>query len=178
MQDNPTHFLFIGRIMREKGFDELLKAAERLVGEGYNCTLDVLGYFEEDYKTIIEEYTHTDWFRYHGNQVDVRPFIARSHCFVRPSWHEGMANTNLECAAMGRPVITSNIHGCREAVIENISGILCEPQDCESLYEAMRAFCELPNESRKKMGEAGRKHMEDIFDKKKVVAETLKGLGL
>ena len=93
-----------------------------------------------------------------------------------PSWHEGMANTNLECAASGRPIITSNIPGCKEAVIEGISGFLCEPKNVNSLYEKMKYMVRVNREDREAMGIAGRKHMEDVFDKKKVVVETVKHL--
>ena len=178
VDDGPVRFLFIGRVMAEKGVNELFAAMERLVSEGHRCTLDVLGYYEEDYKDIIDRYTRQGWLHYHGFQPDVKPFIEASHCFVLPSWHEGMANTNLECAAMGRPLITSNIHGCMEAVVENISGLLCEPKNADSLYEAMKQFTDISPAERAAMGVAGRRHMEDRFDKKKVVAETLKGLGL
>lgn len=172
----PVRFLFIGRVMAEKGVDELFAAMERLCGEGSRCCLDVLGGYEEDYAQKIESYTAQGWLHYHGYQQDVRPFIAQSHCFVLPSWHEGMANTNLECAAMGRPLITSRIHGCMEAVIEGKSGLLCEPKNADSLYDAMRQFCELPNAQREAMGLAGRRHMEEAFDKKRVIEITLEGL--
>lgn len=175
---SPVRFLFIGRIMAEKGVDELLAVMKQLVGEGYDCTLDMLGYAEEDYTQTIQDCVDAGWLRFHGYQTDVRPSIEKAHCFVLPSWHEGMANTNLECAAMGRPVITSNIHGCKEAVDEGVSGLLCEPKNADSLYHAMKRFCELPHDARRTMGLAGRARMEQIFDKKKVVAETVKGLGL
>lgn len=174
--DGPTRFLFVGRVMREKGIDELFEAMERLKRDGIACTLDVLGGFEENYAEKMEQYQKDGWLHYHGYQKDVRPFIAQSHCFVLPSWHEGMANTNLECAASGRPVITSNIHGCKEAVIDGVSGLLCQRKDSDSLYEAMRRFAGLDYEQRKQMGLAGRKHMEAVFDKQKVVKETLEGL--
>ena len=118
------------------------------------------------------------WLRYHGYQTDVRPFVAAGHCFVLPSYHEGMANTNLECAAMARPVITSDIPGCREAVEEGVGGLLCQPQDAESLYAAMKRFLALPAQERAAMGAAGRRRMEAIFDKEKVVNATLEGLGV
>lgn len=173
-----THFLFIGRVMAEKGVNELFAATKRLVDDGFNCKLSILGYYEENYKDIIDSFQKQSWLIYNGFQSDVRPFIENSHCFVLPSWHEGMANTNLEAASMGRPIITSNIHGCREAVINGKSGLLCEPKNANSLYETMKAFCELSYEEKKQMGIAGRRHMEEVFDKNKVVAETLKGLGL
>ena len=108
---DTTKFLFIGRVMKEKGIEELFAAMKRLIDDGISCSLDILGGYEEDYKEWIEGYEKDGWLNYHGYQADVRPFIADSHCFVLPSWHEGMANTNLECAASGRPVITSDIHG-------------------------------------------------------------------
>lgn len=171
-------FLFVGRVMKEKGIDELFAAMRRLHQDGYSCTLDVLGGFEENYAQQMEEYQEAGWLHYHGYQRDVRPFIAQSHCFVLPSWHEGMANTNLECAASGRPVITSDIHGCKEAVVEGVSGLLCQRKDAQSLYETMKTFLQLSHEEKRQMGLAGRKHMEDVFDKRKVVQKTMRGLGL
>lgn len=171
---DKTKFLFIGRVMKEKGVDELFAAMRMLRKEGISCTLDVLGNFDEDYSGVIRECEAEGWLHYHGYQYDVRPFIENCHCFVLPSWHEGMANTNLECAASGRPVITSNIHGCMEAVIDGESGLLCAPKNVQSLYEAMKRFCELPWEQKRSMGLKGRKHMEDTFDKEKVVEETIR----
>ena len=168
-----TRFLFIGRIMKEKGVDELFDAMKRLTVEGVDCSLDILGGFDEDYSGKIREYESEGWLKYWGYQEDVRPFIAASHCFVLPSWHEGMANTNLECAASGRPVITSRIHGCMEAVEDGLTGFLCERKDSGSLYAAMKRFCALSMEERRAMGLAGRKRMEAVFDKKQVVNETI-----
>ena len=162
--------------MREKGIDELFEAMRRLRADGIDCTLDVLGGYEEDYHTKIAQYEEAGWLRYHGYQKDVRPFIADCHCFVLPSWHEGMANTNLECAAMGRPVITSNIHGCMEAVEDGVTGFLCEKKNADDLYRVMKDFTLLTHQQRETMGLAGRRRMEELFDKKKVVEETIRHL--
>lgn len=174
--DGSVRFLFIGRVMKEKGVSELFSAMERLHSEGCCCSLDVLGYSEEDFDTVIRAGEAAGWLRCHGYQSDVRPFIEASHCFVLPSYHEGMANTNLECAAMGRPLITSNTPGCREAVIEGKTGLLCQPQDAESLYTAMKAFLNLSTDQRRAMGLAGRTHMEQVFDKRVVVEKTVAAL--
>lgn len=171
--EEKTRFLFIGRVMQEKGMDELFETMQRLNKDGYPCSLDVLGGFEENYSEQIKKYENEGWLHYQGYQNDVRPFIAKSHCFVLPSWHEGMANTNLECAAMGRPVITSRIHGCMEAVEDGVNGYLCEKKNVDSLYEKMKMMCELSYEEKKAMGVAGRERMEKVFDKKKVVKETI-----
>ena len=177
--ESTVHFLFVGRVMREKGVESLLWAMERLHREGADCVLDVLGEFEEEsLRPAIECGAVEGWLHYHGYQADVRPFVAASHCFVLPSWHEGMANTNLECAAMARPLITSRIPGCMEAVEENVSGFLCLPDDEQSLYDQMRRFLALSHEERAAMGRAGRQRMEAVFDKEKVVDATLEALGL
>lgn len=175
--DSETQFLFVGRVMQEKGIDELFAAMRRLRAEGYKCSLTVLGDFEENYSEKMKNYETEGWLHYEGYQEDVRPFIEKSHCFVLPSWHEGMANTNLECAAMGRPVITSNIHGCLEAVEDGVTGFLCEKQNSDDLYQKMKEICELSQDERKVMGIAGRKRMEEFFDKRKVVEKTIKKLG-
>lgn len=152
--------------MREKGIDELFAAMQRLVSDGYHCTLDVLGGYEEDYKAIIKKYEADGWLHYYGYQKDVRQYTAQSHCFVLPSWHEGMANTNLKCAASNRPIITSNIHGCIEAVKDGITGFLCEKENAEDLYRVLQSFMECPYDRRKAMGLAGYELMEEFFDKK------------
>ena len=173
-----TRFLFVGRVMKEKGVEELFAAMERLNAEGADCCLDVLGGYEENYADTIRNYEQQGWLHYHGYVTDVRPFIEKAHCFVLPSYHEGMANTNLECAAMGRPLITSDIPGCKEAVLDGVSGLLCEPQNADSLYEVMKHFLSLSSEIRAQMGCVGRSHMEAVFDKKKVVMETIEALSL
>ena len=173
-----TRFLFVGRVMKEKGVEELFAAMERLNAEGADCCLDVLGGYEENYADTIQNYEQQGWLHYHGYVTDVRPFIEKAHCFVLPSYHEGMANTNLECAAMGRPLITSDIPGCKEAVLDGVSGLLCEPQNADSLYEVMKHFLSLSSEIRAQMGCVGRSHMEAVFDKKKVVMETIVALSL
>ncbi len=170
-------FLFVGRVMQEKGVDELFSAMERLHAEGCHCVLDLVGFMEEDYTAAIRAGESAGWLRYHGFQWDVRPFIAASHCAVLPSYHEGMANANLECAAMARPLITSRIPGCVEAVKEDVSGYLCVPQDANHLYGEMKRFLMLTQAERAAMGRAGRQRMEALFDKKKVVAMTVERLG-
>ena len=169
-------FLFMGRVMAEKGVDELFEAMKKLIAESINCELDVLGGYEEDYKEKIERFEAEGWLRYHGYQKDVRPFIEKCHCFILPSWHEGMANTNLESAASGRPVITSKIPGCMEAVVDGKTGYLAERKNSDNLYKVMKKFAKLPYDERKAMGLAGREHMEEVFDKKKVVEETIRTL--
>lgn len=176
--DDMNKFLFVGRVMKEKGINELFEAAKKLFDEGIRFHLDVVGGYEENYKSRIEEYEKDGWLSYHGFQDDVRPFIEKCHCFVLPSWHEGMANTNLECAASGRPIITSNIFGCKEAVVDGVSGILIKEKNSDDLYKAMKDFCRLDYNKKVQMGIEGRKHMECFFDKSKVVKKTIEAMEL
>ncbi len=174
--NGTIRFLFMGRIMKEKGIDELLYSATKIKKEYPDVQFDLLGNMEDDYQNMIQEATDNGIINYYGYQSDVRSFIEKSHCFVLPSYHEGMANTLLESAAMGRPLITSDIHGCKEAVVEGQNGYLVEKGNAEELYQKMKQFIELDVEEKKAMGMASRKHMELYFDKKKVVAETMKHL--
>lgn len=172
--DGTIHFLFIGRVMREKGIGELFDAAERLKRDGMDIVVDVVGSFEEDYKEKVNDLDKRGIIKYHGYQSDVKPFIRNAHCFVLPSYHEGMANTLLECGAMGRPLITSNIHGCLEAVKDGETGFLCNAKDTDDLYGKMKRFFELPYERKKDMGRLSHEFVAGVFDKKKVVEETVK----
>lgn len=173
---NVFNFLFIGRVMKEKGMDELFTAMKILIKNSYHCKLTIVGGCEENYEPAMRQYEKEGWMKYYGYQDDVIPFIRESHCFVLPSWHEGMANTNLECAASGRPVITSDIPGCKEAVIDGVSGLLCKPKDRQSLYNAMREMILTSRAKRMEMGCEGRRHMESVFDKKNVVKKTVEAL--
>lgn len=175
-ENEPIRFLFIGRVMKEKGVDELFEAARRIKKEYQDVLFDIVGPMEDKYDSVLKKLEEDGIITYYGYQKDVRPFIARCHCFVLPSWHEGMANTNLESASSGRPLITSNIPGCMEAVENNMSGFLCKIQNSDDVYKEMKKFIELPYEERKAMGVTGRKYIEESFDKKKIVARTIEFL--
>ncbi|MCC3869663.1 glycosyltransferase family 4 protein [Terrisporobacter mayombei] len=175
--DDIVKFLFIGRIMAEKGVNELFEAIKRIKKEYSNVEFSFIGWFEEDYKNLIEDLQSEGLIKYYGYQEDVTTFIKDSHCIVLPSYHEGMANVLLEGAAMGRVIITSDIYGCREAVVEGISGCTCKVRDSVDLYKKIKMFVDMDFEEKVKMGQAGRRHMEDIFDKDKVVEETVEEMG-
>lgn len=171
--DGTIRFLFVGRIMQEKGVDEYFAAIRRLRENYPNTEFDFIGWYEDNYEDQVKSMEAEGLIRFHGFQSDVKPFIQQAHCVVLPSWHEGMSNTLQEGAAMCRPLITSNIHGCKETVVAGVSGFLTEVQNEDSLYNAMKQFCDLPHERKAAMGTAGRKHIETIFDKTKVVRQTM-----
>lgn len=175
-ESEPIRFLFIGRIMKEKGIDEYLYAAKEIKKEYPDVQFDIVGPLEDQYKNIIETYVNDSIINYYGFQDDVKPFIARCHCFVLPSYHEGMANTLLEAASMGRPLITSNIHGCKESIDNCQNGYLVNSRDKFSLYEGMKRFIILPIGNKKNMGIASRNRMNKVFNKTIIVFDTVKKL--
>ena len=176
-QAGPVHFLFVGRVMHEKGVDELFAAAKRMKQQyGEQVEFHMVGSFEEAYKPVMDQLEQAGVVKYHGYQSDMKPFYAMAGCVVLPSYHEGMSNVLLEAAASGRPLITSVIPGCREAVENGVSGYLCPAKDADALYEAMRRFAALSVEQRSQMGRCGRERMEQQFSKTAVVAETIKQL--
>lgn len=178
-QEGPVRFLFVGRVMHEKGVDELFAAAKRMKRQyGNDVEFHIVGSFEEAYKPIMDELEQAGVVKYHGYQSDMKPFYAMASCIVLPSYHEGMSNVLLEGAATGRALITSDISGCREAVENGVSGYLCPTKDADALCDAMQRFVELPESWRAEMGRRGRMRMEQKFSKTAVVAETMKGLGV
>lgn len=176
--DGAVHFLNVGRIMREKGMDELFYAIKKIKKEYPNTTFDFIGWYEDNYKETVEKMQSENLIAFHGFQSDVTPFIKKANCIVHPSYHEGMSNTLLESCSMGRPIITSNIHGCLEAVEDGKNGYLCNVKDGEDLYCKIKQFIELPYEKRREMGRYARKFVEMNFDKNDVVDKTVKEIGL
>ena len=105
--------------------DELFGAVEKLREEGYDFVLDLVGFFEDEYKEQVERLESEGIVKFHGLQENPKPYYEKADCVVLPSYHEGMSNVLLEAAATGRAIITSNIPGCREAVDNGKSGMLC-----------------------------------------------------
>lgn len=171
-----VHFLYLGRIMKEKGIEELFYAVRRLKEENENFVLDLAGFFEDIYKKQVEELEQLGIVHFYGFQSDPRPFYTEADCVVLPSYHEGMSNVLLEAAATGRPVITSNIPGCRESVENGKSGLLVEVKNKEMLYQAMKKMLHCSREEREEMGKAGREKMKREFRKEAVVERTVRSL--
>lgn len=172
-EEGKVSFLFVGRIMQEKGCDELFDAIRNLHDNGIAVQFDFIGWFEEHYEAQVRELERDGLIRFHGFQDDVRPFITQCHCVILPSWHEGMSNTLLEGASMGRPLITTDVHGCREAVEDGKTGFLVPLRNSQALTSVITQFVFLSHEEKERMGIMGRKRMEEFFDKRMVVAKTL-----
>lgn len=177
-EKRKMHFLYLGRIMKEKGIDELFTAMCRLHNEyGDKVVLDIVGFFEDDYKSAVEKMVEDGAAVFHGFQQETRPYYAMADCIVLPSYHEGMSNVLLEASAMGRPVITSDIPGCREAVEDGKSGYLCEMKNADMLFEKMKMMADKSLEEIEDMGRCARERMEKLFDKNRIVEQTVEIIG-
>jgi glycosyltransferase involved in cell wall biosynthesis len=169
MSDKKVRILFIGRIMKAKGIEELLEAA-KLVKEKYpNVQFDLIGGNEENYNQKIDKLERLDIIKYHGQQSDVHSFIKKSHATILPSYHEGLANVLLESASSGRPVLASRVPGCIETFEDGLTGFGFEVRNVESLVEAISRFINIPYEQKREMGMAGRRKMENEFDRNIVI---------
>lgn len=164
--------------MKEKGIDELFTAMCRLHNEyGDKVVLDIVGFFEDDYKSAVEKMVGDGAAVFHGFQEETRPYYVMADCIVLPSYHEGMSNVLLEASAMGRPVITSDIPGCREAVEDGKSGYLCEMKNADMLFEKMKMMADKSLEEIEEMGRCARERMEKLFDKNRIVEQTVEIIG-
>lgn len=161
-------FLYVGRMMREKGISELLKAAEQLAAP--DVEFQLLGYCDEDLKDKLDEAEQKGSIRQLGFDPDVHTYIRQASALVLPTYHEGMSNVLMEASATGRPVIATDISGCREIFEEGVTGFGCRPKDAESLVAALKKFLALSVEERSEMGRNAREKMEREFDRE-LVAE-------
>ena len=169
-------FLFISRIMKEKGIEEYLDAAQAVRRRHPQTVFRILGFLEDDYtgRERFERLQREGVIEFAGSVEDVIPYIRVSQCIVHPSWYpEGMSNVCLEGAACGRAVITTDRPGCRETVRDGESGFLVRERDSGDLTAKLELFLSLPPGERKKMGEAGRAYMEERFDRNIVVQRYL-----
>lgn len=168
-EDEPVRLVFVGRIMKEKGIDELLFAAEKIKKEFPKVIFQLIGSYEEDYKETVEMLQQAGIVEFLGYQKIIHSFYKDASAAVMPSYHEGMSNVVLECAATGRPVLASDIPGCREGFDDGVTGIGFVPRDKEAFYGAVKRFLNLSYEERKEMGKNARRKIEQEFDRKIVV---------
>lgn len=167
-------FLMIARIMKDKGIDEYLSAAENIKAKYPNTEFHICGFCEPEYEGRMDKIKNKGTVVYHGMVPDVRGLLQETHCTVLPSYHEGMANVLLESASSARPVIATNVPGCRETFDDGVTGIECEAKSTQSLIDAIEKFLSLSHEEKEQMGKKGRIKMEKCFDRQIVVEAYIK----
>ena len=173
-EENGIRFLAVLRVMKDKGVSEYLQAVQIIKKKYKNVSFALAGAYEEDsraeYEPLIQELEGQGVLQYLGHIHNVPEVMADSHVIVHPSYHEGLSNVLLEAAACGRPVLASNVPGCRETLQNKVSGVLFEARSADKLVAAMEEILSLSEESREQMGMEGRKYVEEHFDRKKVIS--------
>lgn len=168
--DDKVEFVFISRIMKEKGIDQFIEAAKHIKSKYLNTRFHICGFCEEAYEYQLKLLDKKEIIYYHGMLRDVRDILKQTHCTIHPTYYaEGMSNVLLESAACGRPIITTNRSGCREIVDDGINGYIVELKNSKSLIRKIEEFLSLDYNSKKNMGLAGRKKVEQEFNREIVV---------
>ncbi|TFI59907.1 glycosyltransferase family 1 protein [Sphingomonas parva] len=167
-------FLLVARLLRDKGVVEFVEAARTLRGELPDWRFQLLGFLDAENRTAVSRAEVTAWqeegvIDYLEHADDVRPFLAAAESVVLPSYREGMPRSLLEAAAMGKPLIATDVPGCRHVVDDGVNGFLCAPEDAASLAAAMRKMAGLSAAERARLGKAARAKAEVEFDERKVV---------
>jgi glycosyltransferase involved in cell wall biosynthesis len=164
----PT-FLLVGRVLKDKGVLEFVEAARAVRRHHPSARFQLLGAIGSDNRSAISRtdvnaWRDNGWIEYLGVVDDVRGAIAKAHCVILPSYREGAPRTLIEAAAMARPVIATDVPGCRSVVEHGKTGLLCAAQDAASLAEACKRVIGLSRDELELMGRLGRRKMEREFD--------------
>jgi galacturonosyltransferase len=185
-EEDGIHFVFISRIMREKGIEQYLDAARRFKvaesGEAANdkslraqpsnlkTTFHVCGFCEQQYQQQLEELSNNGTIVYHGVVRNIREILAKTHCTIHPSFYpEGISNVLLESCATARPIITTDRSGCREVIDDGVNGFIVKQCDSADLIEKIEKFLALTFDEKRQMGLVGRMKVEREFDRQIVV---------
>lgn len=172
-EGEPIVFNYIGRVLHDKGVDDYIEAAKRIKAKCPQTEFNMLGFiepteihYEEDLRILGEQ----GIVMYRGSQKDVKPWVARAHATIHPSTYgEGMSNVLLESASMGRFIITTNNPGCQETLEHEKTGFIYQGGNVDALVETIERFLAMPNETRQKMGEAGRERVKAQFSREFVI---------
>lgn len=174
-------FLIIARILKDKGIIEYIEAAKELKKKYKNVKFQILGSVGVQNNTAITIDELKLWIsdgiiEYLGVTDNVQDVIAHIDCVVLPSYREGMPRSLLEACAMEKPIITTNVVGCKNVVDDSITGYFCNVKDPIDLANKMEKMISLSNEERDNMGKAGRKKIIKEFDEKIVINKYLESI--
>lgn len=172
--DGPPTFLFIGRLILQKGIREFVEAARIVRAAVPDARFRLLGNLDPGNRSSVEEAELRSWIdeglvEHLGEHADVRPYVGEATAVVLPSYREGMSRALLEGAAMGKPLIASDVAGCRELAEEGVTGAVFEVRDARSLADAMLRIARLSPVELRKLGAGARAKVEREFGEDKVV---------
>lgn len=179
--DDNINFLFIGRLIREKGIYEYLEAANQLKKEFNNINFLISGSLDEHNKSnikkeILDKYINDNTIIYLGYINDIKKVIDKSHAIILPSYREGMSHTLLVGASMSRPLIASNVPGCKELINDNLNGYLFKKKNTYSLINSIKKFIKLNYKEKILMGKKSRLLIERSYDENIVINKYLEYL--
>jgi len=164
-------FLMIGRILKDKGVVEFLEAARKLREFNSEIRLSLVGGFDPGNPSEIKQQGFNNWLNesgveYLGETQDIKAVIESARIIVLPSYREGLSRALIEGASMSRPLVTTNVPGCRDVVLDGENGYLCEARNSEDLYLKMKKIFSLSPEALREMGRLSRERAETIFSEK------------
>lgn len=163
-------FVFVSRIMKEKGIEQYLDAAKEIRKKHLETRFHICGFCEQTYEDVLQKLNDDGTIIYHGLVKDMSDIYKEMSCIVHPTYYpEGLSNVLLEACASGRPIITTNRSGCREVVDDGINGFVVKERNSKDLIEKIERFLNLSVDERKSMGLAGRTKVEREFDRMIVV---------
>jgi len=174
LEDNNIIFLFVGRILKDKGIREYIEAAKIIKKKYFNIRFQILGPIESENRTAISFNKIKRWqddgiIEYLGETDNTAHFLNKATCIVLPSYREGTSRALLEAAAVGRPLIASDVPGCKEIIDDGKSGFLCKIKDKINLANKIEEMINLSHESRVKMGKNGRLKVEKEYNEEIVL---------
>jgi glycosyltransferase involved in cell wall biosynthesis len=180
-KEEEFRFLLIARLLWDKGIGEYVEAARIVRRQSPSVIFQIVGFLGVENRTAVPGETVEGWVAdglidYLGVSDDVRPAIAAADCVVLPSYREGMPRTLLEAAAMGKPLIATDVPGCRQIVDHGVNGLLCRVRDANDLARRMLEMIAISAEGRTAMGAAGRAKTEREFDENIVVQRYLEAV--
>lgn len=170
--ENPAiKILAVLRVMKDKGIEEFFELVDELGSDKVKFIL--AGDYEEEtrdkYEPILKRLVAEGKLEYRGFVHDMDSLYAESHIIVHPSYHEGLSNVCLEAAACGRMVVTTNVPGCKDTVEEGKTGLLCQARNSADLKRVINDALAMTTEDREEYGKAGRKYVENNYNREKVV---------
>lgn len=165
----PFRILTIGRIMKEKGIEEVLAASDELIKQIPDLEWHICGAPEKGEEHWLEEMAKRSWIKYHGVQKDPRPMYAMTHITTTTTYHEGLSTVCIESGACARPIIGSDIYGVREVISDGVTGFLVKTGDVSDVIKKIIIFHKLTTEQRMEMGLAARQKVELAFNRETVV---------
>jgi glycosyltransferase involved in cell wall biosynthesis len=174
-------FLLISRLITDKGVLEYVDAVKKLKAQGFNARFQILGAKDPQHQRgipvkLIDQWIANDTIEYLGTKQDVQPYIQAADCVVLPSYREGTPHTLLEAASCAKPIIATDVPGCRQVVKDQYNGYLCRIKDAGDLAAKMEKMASLDDQSLRVFGENGRKKMEQEFNESLVIDKYLQTL--